>query len=157
MFGDENLYWLYGSSWPPWRWFEFFHLLNISKTTLCSVAQLCSILWDPMHCSPPGSSVHGLLKWVAISFSSGYPSPAIEPALYLHWQVNSLPLSNQESRKSTLSFWQLFLPASHHTHSRNLRWFQHFLGPMNCWRNSINYCFLFCFFKLRHIWFTMLW
>ena len=27
--------------------------------TLCSVAQLCLILWDPMACSPPGSSVHG--------------------------------------------------------------------------------------------------
>ena len=26
---------------------------------LCSVAPLCPILWDPMACSPPGSSVHG--------------------------------------------------------------------------------------------------
>ena len=41
------------------------------------VAQLCPPLWDPMDCSAPHSSVHGILqarilKWVAISFSWGY-------------------------------------------------------------------------------------
>ena len=38
------------------------------------VAQLCLTLCDPMDCSPPGSSVHGILQarmleWVAIPFS----------------------------------------------------------------------------------------
>ena len=38
--------------------------------------QLCPILWDPVGSSPPGSSVHGILKvrilkWLAISSSSG--------------------------------------------------------------------------------------
>ena len=38
------------------------------------VAQLCLTLWDPMDCSLPGSSVHGIfqaivLEWIAISFS----------------------------------------------------------------------------------------
>ena len=38
------------------------------------VAQACLTLCNPMHCSPPGSSVHGIfqariLEWVAISFS----------------------------------------------------------------------------------------
>ena len=42
--------------------------------TLCSRAQSCEALWDPMDCSPPWSSVHGifqarLLKWVAFYFS----------------------------------------------------------------------------------------
>ena len=37
--------------------------------------QLCLTLCDPMDCSLPGSSVHGILQarileWVAISFSS---------------------------------------------------------------------------------------
>ena len=41
-----------------------------------SVAQLCLILYDPMDCSPPGSSVHGILQtrileWLAISSSRG--------------------------------------------------------------------------------------
>ena len=37
-------------------------------------AQLCPTLSDPMDCSPPGSSVHGIfqaivLQWGAIAFS----------------------------------------------------------------------------------------
>ena len=44
--------------------------------TVCSVAKSCPALCDPMDCSPPGSSVHGIfqartLEWVAISFSRG--------------------------------------------------------------------------------------
>ena len=40
------------------------------------VAQLSVILCDPMDCSPPGSSVHGILQarileFVAIPFSKG--------------------------------------------------------------------------------------
>ena len=40
------------------------------------VAQSCPTLCDPMDCSPPGSSVHGILQarileWVAIRFSRG--------------------------------------------------------------------------------------
>ena len=40
------------------------------------VPQSCLTLCDPMDCSPPGSSVHGILQarileWVAISFSRG--------------------------------------------------------------------------------------
>ena len=27
------------------------------------VAQLCPTLCDPMDCSPPGSTVHGILTW----------------------------------------------------------------------------------------------
>ena len=26
------------------------------------VAQLCQTIWDPMHCSPPGSSVNGIFQ-----------------------------------------------------------------------------------------------
>ena len=40
------------------------------------VAQLCPTLCDPIDCSLPGSSVHGIpqariLEWVAIPFSRG--------------------------------------------------------------------------------------
>ena len=42
----------------------------------CLVTKSCPTLCDPMDCSPPGSSVHGILQarileWVAISFSRG--------------------------------------------------------------------------------------
>ena len=44
------------------------------------VAQSCPTLCDPVDCSPPGSSIHGILQarileWVAISFSRGSSQP----------------------------------------------------------------------------------
>ena len=44
------------------------------------VAQLCPTLCDPTNCSPPGSSVHGIiqakiLEWIAIPFSKGSYQP----------------------------------------------------------------------------------
>ena len=55
----------------------------IHPSLLCKwseVAQSCPTLWDPMDCSLPGSSVHGIfqaivLEWNAISFSSGSSQP----------------------------------------------------------------------------------
>ena len=48
--------------------------------TLSEVAQSCPTLCDPMDCSLPGSSAHGIfqtrvLEWVAISFSRGSSQP----------------------------------------------------------------------------------
>ena len=45
-----------------------------------SVAQSCLTLFDLMDCSPPGSSVHGILQsrileWIAISSSRGSSQP----------------------------------------------------------------------------------
>ena len=47
----------------------------------CLVAHLCPTLCNPMDCSPPGSSVHGIsqasiLEWVAISSSKGSSQPS---------------------------------------------------------------------------------
>ena len=54
---------------------------NIPPCQICAkLLQWCPILCGPMDCSPPGSSVHGLLQartleWVAISFSRGSSWP----------------------------------------------------------------------------------
>ena len=47
---------------------------------VCLVAQSCLTVYDPMDCSPPGSSVHGILQarileWVAMPFSRGSSQP----------------------------------------------------------------------------------
>ena len=47
-----------------------------TETTQMKVTQSCLILWDPMDCRLPGSSVHGILwarilEWVAFPFSRG--------------------------------------------------------------------------------------
>ena len=45
-------------------------------------AQSCPTFCDPMDCSPPGSSIHGIfqarvLEWGAISFSRGSSQPRV--------------------------------------------------------------------------------
>ena len=45
--------------------------------------QLCSTVCDPMDCSPPGASVHGILQarileWVAMPSSRDLPDPGID-------------------------------------------------------------------------------
>ena len=64
------------------------------------VAKSCPTLSDPMDCSPPGSSIHGIfqarvLEWGAIAFSGGQtePSPKVSQQLnYNDWkQLGFLP------------------------------------------------------------------
>ena len=48
------------------------------------LAQSCPTLFDPIYCSPPGSSVHRILQtrileWAAIPFSRGSSQPRIKP------------------------------------------------------------------------------
>ena len=75
------------------RWITFGDLMYntvilVNNTTLhtskllseSEVAQSCLTLCDPVDCSSPGSSVHGVLQaskleWVAISFSRGSSWP----------------------------------------------------------------------------------
>ena len=47
---------------------------------VCLVTQSCLTLCDPVDCSPPGCSVHGIsqaviLEWVAVPFSRGSSRP----------------------------------------------------------------------------------
>ena len=50
------------------------------KWNVCLVAQSCQTFWDPMDCSLPGSSVHGILQartleWVAMPSSRASSQP----------------------------------------------------------------------------------
>ena len=52
-------------------------------------------LWDPVDCSPSGSSIQGILQermleWIAISFSRDLPDPGIQPGS-LALKADSLP------------------------------------------------------------------
>ena len=68
--GHENLP-------PPSSWQTTASHPNLPESeSENEVTQSCPTLCDPMDCSPPGSSVHGILQarileWVAISFSRG--------------------------------------------------------------------------------------
>ena len=59
------------------------------------VIQSCPTLCDPMDCSPPGSSVHGILQarileWLPFPSRGDLPNPGIKPGSPA-LQTNSLP------------------------------------------------------------------
>ena len=68
--------------------FMYLHIMNIyshiHSVCMCAkLLQLCLTLCDPMDCSLPGFSVHGIsqariLEWVAMPFSGDLPGPGIE-------------------------------------------------------------------------------
>ena len=54
--------------------------LDTSESVKVKFAQSCPTLCNPMDCSLPGSSVHGILQarmweWVAVPFSKGSSQP----------------------------------------------------------------------------------
>ena len=62
------------------------------------VTQSCPTLCDPMDCSPPGSSAHGILQarileCVACPPSGDLPDPGIEPASLMSPALQALPLA----------------------------------------------------------------
>ena len=86
--------------WPRgWKWSVFIPIPKKGNAKECSnyctialishaskpeVAQSCPTLCNPMDCSLPGFSIHGILQarileWVTISFSRDLPDPGIEP------------------------------------------------------------------------------
>ena len=84
--------WTQASCQRPWffPWMAIKHLLNVKVT------QSCPTLCNSMDCSPPGSSVHGILQartleWVAIPFSRGYSWPRDWIWVSCIAKVDSLP------------------------------------------------------------------
>ena len=80
------------------------------------VAQSCPTLSDPMDCSPPGSSVHGIfqaraLEWVAIAFSN----------ILLYWQ------GNREQLKFSPTSVQSWSPASSYISNKHTLVFLDFI------------------------------
>ena len=67
--------------------FFFFLRLVHWKKMKVKAAQSCLTLSNPMDCSPPGSSVHGvlqarILEWVAIFFSWGSSQPRDQSSVF---------------------------------------------------------------------------
>ena len=87
---------------------------------------------DPMDCTPPGSSVHGIfqasiLEWVVLSYSRGSSRPGIEPAAPVpsHCQADwflsfrlYLSLQAKPPKESHLHLLKTELRASSHHRAR---------------------------------------
>ena len=76
-----------------------------NSSVLCLVAQLCPTLCDPMGCSPPGSSVHGILRarileWVAMPSSMGSSQPRNQNLGLLHCRWILYCLSHEGSPRT---------------------------------------------------------
>ena len=89
------------------------HLLAAKVKSESEVAQSCPTLCNPLDCSLPGPSVHGILQagtlaWVATSFSGDLPHPGIKTV------VSNAPLQFQEARCEVLSppLYRLHCPVS---------------------------------------------
>ena len=73
---------------------------------VCSITQLCLTLCNSMDCSPPGSSVHGILRQTHWSgchfFLQGILTQGSNPFLLhvLHWRADSLPVHHLGSPRS---------------------------------------------------------
>ena len=85
---------------------SFFHTLsvwmwNMALFLIHVYARSCPTLCNPVDCSPPGPSVHGIfqgriLEWVAMPSSRGSSQPMDQRILcLLHWQADSLPTAPQ--------------------------------------------------------------
>ena len=73
---------------------------SIKDSAANSVTQSCLTLGNPMDCSPPGSSVNGILQeimleWFAMPSQEIFPTQGLNLHLLclLHWKVGSLPLA----------------------------------------------------------------
>ena len=87
---------------------------EISLLLFC--CKSCPTLCDPMDCSPPGSSVHGIfqarvLEWVAISFSRGSSRPRdrtwvslIAGGCFTDWATREAHQTWQSPRKNLRSW-----------------------------------------------------
>ena len=88
---------------------------SVSVARICSLAQLCLTLCDPLDCSLPGSSVHGsfqvrILEWVATSSCKGSSQPKDRTCTScLVRQIFFLPLSHLGSPIATIAFIRLLM------------------------------------------------
>ena len=80
---------------------DFPQMFTRVSTTLraCSIAQSCLTLCDPMHCSLPSSSVHGIISWQG--YWNGLPFPP--PGNLSHPGIK--PTSPETPGKQILFYW----------------------------------------------------
>ena len=107
------------------------------------VTQSCPTLSDPIDCSLPGSSIHGIfqagvLEWGAIAFSEGFTRT------YRKWNSSNILLScpfnlghQDQSVSAPNSCISKFIPAAHYDNSSHTVFF--FLSKFFYFRTDVDY------------------
>ena len=75
-----------------------------------AAAQSCLMLWDPIDCSLPGFSVHGIflagiLEWVAISYPGNLPNLGIKPLSLVSPALGGVVFTSMPSGKPLFLLW----------------------------------------------------
>ena len=76
--------------------------------------QSCPTLYDPMDCSLPGSSVHGILQartpeWVAISFSICKSKTVLKANIYFLKRRKGMRRGGEKERHKQTNLWECLL------------------------------------------------
>ena len=92
------------SSFPTEKYIDIKKLYTLPYEMKVLVTQSYLTLCNPMDCSPPGSSVHGIsqvriLAWVVISFSRGCSQPRNQTRFSCIGRPILFSLSHQRSPK----------------------------------------------------------
>ena len=103
-----------------WNWKEVLPSFVLGKglesygQSESEVAQSCPTLCDPMDCSLPGSSIHGILQarileWVAISFSRGSSQPRDRTQVFTIWATRAKVVSKEHCPlRYARAYWRRF-------------------------------------------------
>ena len=117
------------------------------------VIQSCPTLCDPMDCSLPGSSIHGILQarileWIVISFSRGSSKPrdwtwvsCIAGRLFTIWTRE--PSQNHLPKLPLKNHWDQMVPTDNFTKSSNPRQSQCFKNLLESLENQGLFLILF--------------
>ena len=105
------------------------------------VAQSCPTLSDPMDCSRPGSSVHGIfqaraLEWLAIAFSEDEPQSDPKPFFQENYFILGMLI---HAHTQTHTHTQIYTHKTQKTKKRypNFRWYDfNFSSSYFCFLNS---------------------
>ena len=99
--------------------------LATTKIRACLIAQLGLTLCNPVDCSPPGSSVHGILparilEWVAIFYSRGFfltqgSNPHISCLLYYRQILYQLSYQGSPTKTQSNQKNKIILKIKHET------------------------------------------
>ena len=101
--GTCLLHWQ-GGSLPPVSAGKPINIYSVYVSVKVKVAQSCLTFCDPMDCSPPGSSVHGILQARILGchalFQGIFPTQGSNPGLPALW-ADSLPSEIPGKPKNT--------------------------------------------------------
>ena len=75
-------------------------LNEIKHVCVLHAAKWCPTMCDPMDCSPPGSSVLGILQARSSLLQEIFWTQGLNlhPLCFLYWQADSLPLCTWEAK-----------------------------------------------------------